>query len=71
MVDLDAMVPGMLAEDDGAVALSGADGAPAGASVTDGIARRTLAMGGHVVAAAPGDILGGGPLAAILSYPLR
>ncbi|WP_431268262.1 hypothetical protein [Dankookia sp. P2] len=64
LVDLDAALPGTLGEEDGAVDFAGAG------SLTDEIARRALAAGGRVLAARPGEIPGGGPLAAILRYPV-
>ena len=69
IVDMDAVVPGTVADTDGAVSF--ADGASAGSyGVVDEIARRTLAAGGRVVSARRADVPGGGDLAAILRYPV-
>lgn len=70
LVDLDAEVPGDVGEEDGSLAFAGAGGVSTGHGITDEIARRTLASGGRVVAARPGEIPGGAGLAAILRYPI-
>lgn len=67
LVDLDADLPGAVGEEDGVVAFGEAAG---GGSLTDEIARRALAAGARVVAAQGAEIPGGGPLAAILRYPV-
>jgi hypothetical protein len=69
IVDMEASVPGTVADEDGAVTF--AETAGAGSyGVVDEIARRTLASGGRVVAARRPDIPGSGALAAILRYPV-
>jgi hypothetical protein len=69
IVDMEAAVPGTVADEDGAVSF--AETADAGNyGVVDEIARRALAAGGRVVAARRADIPGGGVLAAILRYPV-
>lgn len=69
IVDMDADMPGTVADDDGAVAFAAkADGV--NYSVTDEITRRALRSGARVVAARAADIPGGGALAAILRYPI-
>ncbi|MCU0946196.1 MAG: hypothetical protein MUF65_12615 [Rubritepida sp.] len=65
IVDMDAEVPGELADADGALTLGGGAG-----SVTDEITRRALATGARALAARRGDIPGGGELAAILRYAI-
>lgn len=67
IVDMDAEVPGTVADEDGAVAFAAnADGV--NYSVTDEIARRALLSGARVVSARRADVPGGGDLAAILRY---
>ena len=69
IVDMEASVPGTVADEDGAVSF--AETADAGSyGVVDEIARRALASGARVVAARRADIPGGGVLAAILRYPV-
>jgi hypothetical protein len=69
IVDMDADLPGLVAEEDGAVTLAAqADGTTY--SVTDEIARRALRSGARVLSARQHDIPGGGALAAILRYPV-
>jgi hypothetical protein len=69
IVDMDVVVTGTVADEDGAVTFTtGADAATYG--VVDEIARRTLLAGGRVVSARRGDVPGGGDLAAILRYPV-
>jgi hypothetical protein len=65
IVDMDAELPGELAEEDGALSLGGSH-----TSVTDEITRRALRSGARVVAARAADVPGGGALAALLRYPL-
>jgi hypothetical protein len=69
IVDMDADLPGTVADDDGAVSFADtADGS--NYSITDEITRRALLSGARVVAARAADIPGGGQLAAILRYPV-
>jgi hypothetical protein len=70
LMDLDTDLLGTVGEEDGSVAFAGASAVSTDASITDEIARRTLATGGRVVAAQPGEIPGGATLAAILRYPI-
>ena len=69
IVDMDAVVPGTVDEEDGA---SPSPTAPSAGTygVIDEIARRALNAGGTIVAARRADIPGGGDLAAILRYPI-
>lgn len=69
IVDIDAVVPGEVGEEDGAVTFAEASGA-ASYGVVDEIARRALQSGARIVAARRADIPGGGDLAAILRYPV-
>ena len=69
IVDMDAVVPGTVADEDGAVTFGAADTAET-YGVVDEIARRTLLAGGRVVSARRADIPGGGDLAAVLRYPV-
>lgn len=69
IVDMDADLPGTVADEDGAVVFAEkADGV--NYSITDEITRRALHSGARVVAARATDIPGGGALAAILRYPV-
>ncbi|HWT08911.1 MAG TPA: hypothetical protein VN329_07085 [Roseomonas sp.] len=69
VVDMDADLPGAVADEDGAVTFAEkADGV--NYSVTDEITRRALLSGARVVSARAADIPGGGMLAAILRYPV-
>jgi hypothetical protein len=69
IVDMDAVVPGTVGDDDGAVVF--ADHADVlNYGVVDEIARRALQSGARVAAARRADIPGGGDLAAILRYPI-
>jgi hypothetical protein len=69
IVDMDATVPGTVADEDGTVTF--AHGAGAGTyGVVDEITRRALGSGARVVAARRDDVPGGGDLAAILRYPV-
>ena len=65
--DMDASVPGTVAEEDGAVTFAEQPDA-VNYGVVDEIARRALKSGARVVAARRADIPGGGELAAILRY---
>lgn len=68
LVDIDEKVPGRLDEETGAIERAGDDAASYG--VVDEIARRVLLTGGRVLAVRAADVPGGGPVAAILRYPL-
>ncbi len=68
LVDIDAVVPGTVADADGAVTLASAPG-PGGYGIVDEIARRVILSGGRVLGVRAADIPGGKPLAAILRYP--
>jgi hypothetical protein len=67
IVDIDANVPGTVAETDGAVSFAERSDALT-YGVVDEIARRALQSGARVVAARRADVPGGGELAAILRY---
>ena len=67
-VDIDESVPGSV-DETGAIELSDADDA-VDYGVVDEIARRVWGMGGTVLAVRREDVPGGGPVAAILRYPL-
>jgi hypothetical protein len=69
IVDMDAVVPGTVADEDGAVSFGEPDRAET-YGVVDEIARRTLLAGGRVVSARRADVPGGGDVAAILRYPV-
>jgi hypothetical protein len=69
LVDMDAVVPGTVADEDGAVTFADAASATS-YGVIDEIARRALGSGATIVAARAGDIPGCGALAAILRYPV-
>ena len=66
-VDIDAVVPGFLDEDSGAVTFTDVNDAVA-YGVVDEIARRTWLTGGRVLAVRRQDIPGGGDVAAILRW---
>ncbi len=67
--DMDAVVPGMVDDEDGEVTFDDqADAVNYG--VVDEIARRALRSGARLVAARRADVPGGGDLAAILRYAL-
>jgi hypothetical protein len=68
VVDIDDKVPGHVDEETGAVTFAADDAASYG--VVDEAARRTLLSGGRVLAVRRDDVPGGGPVAAILRYPL-
>jgi hypothetical protein len=69
LVDMDAVVPGTVDDEDGKVTF--ADQADAlNYGVVDEIARRALQSGARVVAARRADLPGGGDLAAILRYAI-
>ena len=69
LVDIDASVPGEVDDRSGAVTFAPA---PSGDvhDVTDETARRAWLSGAEVLAVRDSDIPGGGPVAAILRYPL-
>ena len=69
IVDMDAVVPGTVADEDGAVTFAEAQG-PDNYGVVDEILRRALLSGARVVAARRGEVPGGGDVAAILRYPV-
>jgi hypothetical protein len=69
LVDIDAVVPGSVDEETGAVHLSGDAGADR-YGVVDEIARRAWLAGGRVLAVRGDDIPGQGPVAAILRYAI-
>jgi hypothetical protein len=69
IVDMDAVVPGTVGEEDGAVSFAQEAG-PENYGIVDEIARRALQSGARVVAARRADVPGGGDLAAILRYAI-
>ncbi len=69
IVDMDAVVPGTVGDEDGAVTFAEETG-PQSYGVVDEIARRALLSGARVVAARRADVPGGGDLAAILRYAI-
>ena len=69
IVDMDAVVPGTVSDEDGAVSF-GEGGRAETYGIVDEIARRTLLAGGRVVSARRADVPGAGDLAAILRYPV-
>lgn len=68
-VDIGETVPGFVDETDGTLTLDDADDA-ANYGVVDEIARRVLLARGRVLAVRREDVPGGGPVAAILRYPV-
>ena len=68
LVDIDAKVPGFVDDDTGAVTFTQDDATSYG--IVDEIARRALLTGGHVLAVRSAEVPHGGPLAAILRYPI-
>jgi hypothetical protein len=67
LVDIDAVVPGVVDDEDGTVSF--ADEGDAGAyGVVDEVARRALATGARVLGVRRDEVPGGGDLAAILRY---
>lgn len=69
LVDIDDVLPGVIDEETGAITFSDeADAVDYG--VVDEVARRVWLTGGRVLAVRRGDIPGGGPVAAILRYPI-
>lgn len=67
LVDIDEVVPGTVDDETGAVVTGDGDGAY---GIVDEIARRTILAGGRVLALRGDEIPGGGPVAAILRYPV-
>ncbi|MDX2167291.1 MAG: hypothetical protein SF182_09515 [Deltaproteobacteria bacterium] len=67
MVDIDAVVPGLVDEESGAITLAAA-GSASTYGVIDEIARRALLSGARVLGVRAVDIPGGTPLAATLRY---
>ncbi len=68
-LDIDETIPGFLGEEDGTLTIDEADDA-VNYGVLDEIARRVLLARGRVLAVRREDIPGGGPVAAILRYPV-
>ena len=68
-LDIDETVPGFVGEEDGALILDAEDDA-VNYGVLDEIARRVVLTSGRVLAVRREDIPGGGPIAAILRYPV-
>jgi hypothetical protein len=69
LVDMDATVPGRIDETTGVIT-EGSPDDPVDYGITDEIARRAYLSGGRVLAVRGADIPGGGPVAAILRYPV-
>ena len=69
VVDIDAAVPGFLDEATGRITLDASDDSD-NYGVADAIAMRALATGATVLAVRKEDIPNGGPVAAILRYPI-
>ncbi|MGV1015064.1 MAG: hypothetical protein ACOYB4_08860, partial [Methyloceanibacter sp.] len=69
IVDMDSVVPGFVAEEDGKVTFDEHNDA-VNYGVVDEIARRAFQSGARVVAARRDDVPGGGDVAAILRYPV-
>ena len=69
LIDIDAVVPGWVDEDDGSVRFADAESADS-YGIVDEIGARALASGARVLAVRQADLPGKGPLAAILRYPL-
>ena len=69
LVDIDAVVPGTIDEETGAVMFADEDDAVS-YGVVDEVARRVRLTGGRVLAVRRGDVPGGGPAAAILRYAI-
>jgi hypothetical protein len=67
LVDLDAVVPGLVSDIDGSVTYSASDDAET-YSVVDEIARRALCTGARVLGARKAELPDQAPLAAILRY---
>lgn len=69
LVDIDDVVPGRIADEDGAVSFADAPG-PKSYGIVDEIAGRVLLAGGRVLGVRRDDIPQRGPLAAVLRYPV-
>ena len=69
LVDIEAVVPGWMDEEDGSLRFAEADGAGS-YGVVDAIAARAMAGGARVLAVRPADLPGDAPLAAILRYAM-
>jgi hypothetical protein len=69
LVDIDAVVPGTVDGETGAVTFADEDDAVS-YGVVDEVARRVWLTGGRVLAVRRGDVPGGGPAAAILRYAI-
>src|ERR1700731_212780 len=67
VVDLDAVIPGLVSDVDGSVTYSTSDDAET-YSVVDEVARRALCTGARVLGARREDLPGRAPLIAILHY---
>jgi hypothetical protein len=67
LVDLDAVIPGLVSELDGSVTYAASDDAEA-YSVVDEVARRALMTGARVLGARRDELPGRAPLVAILRY---
>jgi hypothetical protein len=67
MVDIDAVVPGMVDDADGAVTFADSESA-ASYGVVDAIAARAMATGARVLAVRAADMPGPSPVAAVLRY---
>jgi hypothetical protein len=67
LVDLDAVIPGLVSEVDGSVTYAASDDAEV-YSVVDEIARRALYTGARVLGARREELPDGAPLVAILRY---
>jgi hypothetical protein len=69
LVDVDAVVPGWVDEDDGSVRFAEAEDATS-YGIVDAVAARALASGARVLSVRQADLPGAGPLAAILRYAI-
>jgi len=67
LVDLDAVIPGLVSDYDGSVTYAASDDAET-YSVVDEIARRAVCSGAHVLGARRDELPGRAPLIAILRY---
>jgi hypothetical protein len=67
VVDLDAVIPGLVSDFDGSVTYAASDDAET-YSVVDEVARRALRTGARVLGARRDDLPGRAPLLAILRY---
>jgi hypothetical protein len=70
LVDLDAVVPGLVSDIDGSVTYSASDDAET-YSVVDEVARRALYTGARVMGARKEELPDHAPLTAILRYPFH